>query len=48
MKLKNTVEEVKGLNYLAAKAIRNVQNYESVAKYFDFQKAVRAVFWNQN
>jgi len=29
-------------------SVRNKTNYENVIKYFDFQKAVRAVIWNQN
>jgi len=47
MKLRSTVAEITRISSLSHATLRNAKNYEEMVKYFDFQKAVRAVLWNQ-
>jgi hypothetical protein len=48
MKVKTTIAEIKRINFSSHVAIRNTKNYENVIKYFDFNKAVKSVLYNQN
>jgi len=46
-KINSTIKDLASLNQAAYVTLRNAQNYEDVARYFDFQNAVRAILWNQ-
>jgi hypothetical protein len=47
-KVQSTIKDLQTLNNEETMAIRNAKNYESVMKYFDFKRAVKAILYNQN